>query len=1227
MDLSAGTVVADQYQLESVLGSGGMGVVWKARDLTLNRLVALKVLRADVDADPAMSSRFQREARILASLDHPAIVPIFAWLTITDDSGRKRPCIVMQLTTSTPLSLWIRKSGPRPLGEAVMFLKSLLGALAVAHEAGVIHRDVKPQNILVDRVDGQHRARLVDFGIAKTSVADSATTQRGMVLGTPAYMSPEQIMDSSRVDARADLWALSVCFFELLTGEIPFTGATIMEILAGILAGPPPSARAHVASLPGAVDEFFARAFARAPVDRPSTAAELLALLPDLAPSEPTTLCSAAPARQPSDVDLPSAPHRVLGEPSASFVGRDTELARLVAILQRMAASAGSVAFAVGTAGAGKSTLVEVFVRQAQLALPGLLIARGACVEQYGSGEAYLPFLDALEHLLAGPRRARVIEVLRAHAPTWCLHLPACADSAESMAALRRETLGATKDRMMRELGDAFAALAAVAPVLLVLEDLQWADASSVDLARHLAQRAPAQRILVVGTLRPDELDVVNRPLLLAKMELEARQLCHEITLAPLDLVALRRHLDLRFPANDFAASLATVIERRTGGHPLFVEALVRMLVDRGEFTGVRSSVVDPLSPTPPAMSGVRDAEAREVVRWRLARPISELDLDAPEDVKSLIRRKLQSLDEESRRTLQYASVESDEFLSVILARSLGVDEIELEERLDRLARAHRLIVCCGEEALPDHTITTRYRFVQALYAAVLYEDLVPKRRAQLHHQVAERLTHHHGAEAPRIAARLAIHWEKGRDLARAVESYSLAGRNAIARCAPAEAADHLEAALRLVERLPPTGTEERRFALLAELGEVHLNLTRFDAAIRDFEWMAAIARTPAQESAALNGLSRALFFAQRIDGLAERVPQALAAADRSGDAALRAGARTIAALNHLCLGELDRAVLLLDEAIALAGHQAARVALGFRGLIHYYQSEYESACQVLEEVERLAEAAGDGHTILLARFGQGLSQGNLGRMSDALETLEGALVLAERNASPYWMTRLPSCLGWLYRELGAEDRARACDQRSLEVARRFGAADLEPSSLINPGRDLLDGGDAEDAMTVLGNVSSLLAREEWMRWRVTLRSEARLARRRLTQGDTLAAAQHASSLRELAIRYKARKYLALSLEVLAEVALANGDPDAAEGALGAALEVLDRYPTPIVAHRLYATGARVCAALNDPVGAQRAHDRGRAIVDALAVSLRDEGLREGFLRSVGAGVVDESAA
>ena len=1042
MDLSAGTVVAEQYQLESVLGSGGTGVVWKARDLTLNRFVALKVLRADVDSDPSISIRFQREARILASLDHPAIVPIFAWLTLTDAGGRQRPCIVMQLTSSAPLSHWIRERGLLPLDEAIVILRSLLGALAVAHEAGIFHRDVKPQNILIDHVNGQTRARLVDFGIAKTSVPDATTTQTGMVLGTPAYMSPEQIQDSSKIDERADLWALAVCFFELLTGELPFAGASLMEILTRILTGPAPSAREHLATLPLHVDDFFARAFARSVADRPASAAELLALLPALT-SDPPTLISMAPPHAPFEGDFPVSARGPRSEPLPLFVGRDAELHRLSTILQRMVLGAGSLAFMVGTAGAGKSALVEI----------------------------------------------------------------------------------------------------------------------------------------------------------------------------------------RRFPANDFAAELAVAIERRTGGHPLFVEALVRMLIDRSEVKRCGAPPFVPHLSTLPSSSGVRDALPPDVVRWRLTRPVVALELDVPDDVKSLIRRKMESLDDESRRTLQYASVDSDEFLSVILAVKLGVDEIALEERLDGLARTHRIIVCCGEDALPDGTISGRYRFVQALYAAVLYDDLVPKRRAQLHHLVAERLTLHHGAEAERIAARLAVHWEKGRDLERAIECYTLAGRNAVARFAYAEAADHQESALRLLDKLPPEGVRERRLSLLAELGEVHLNLARFDAAIADFERMAAAARAPAQESAALNGLCRARFFAQRTEGLGELVAQALAAADRAEDRALRAGARTIAALHYLGLGQLERAVELLEEALDLAGRASGRMALGLRGLIHYYQSEYEPACQILEEVEQLAEAADDGHTILLARFGRGLSLANLGRMSEALAALEGALSLAERNSSPCWTTRLPDAIGWLYGELGADVTARGLGERPTEVARRFDMGELRESGPVKPSRGRADAGDEPGATSVLGNVSALLAREEWMRWRHSLRHESGMARMRLEQGDTVSASQHAARLGELAIRYKAGKYLALSLHISAEVALANGDPDSAEAAIGAALQALDRTPTPIVAYRLSLTAARVCAALHDPVGAQRSLDRSRVIIEAIAASVRDEALRAGFLGSLSLGGVRETAA
>src|SRR5207248_7952834 len=140
-------------------------------------------------------------------------------------------------------------------------------------------------------------------------------------------------------------------------------------------------------------------------------------------------------------------------------------------------------------------------------------VSRGRCVEQYGPGEAYLPFLDALATMLNGPRRGAIAAVLQMYAPTWCLELPAAFSSSGSLEKLQQETIGATKERMMREMGDALGVLAATSPIVLLLEDLHWADPSSVDLLRHLCQRIGTQRLLIAGTFRPEDVERSGHPL------------------------------------------------------------------------------------------------------------------------------------------------------------------------------------------------------------------------------------------------------------------------------------------------------------------------------------------------------------------------------------------------------------------------------------------------------------------------------------------------------------------------------------------------------------------------------------------------------------------------------------------------------------------------------------------------------------------------------------------
>jgi serine/threonine protein kinase len=287
MQLEPGVVVAEHYRLEELIGRGGMGAVWRATDLRLGRTVAMKVLHTDLRDDPSLRERFQREARLLASIDHPAIVPIFH-LGVIEDGAKQCPCIVMPFVKGRTLAEALRKQGRFTLEQAIPLVKALLDALSVAHAMGVVHRDLKPQNIVLEDRGGSTVVRLLDFGIAKNvSASPSAgsvmATRAGMLLGTPEYMSPEQVRDPSSVDGRADLWAVGVILYEMLTGQPPFTGDNQIEIIAKVLTSTPRRATEVQATLPPQVDTLFNKLFDRNPDERFRTALQFSEALDPLA--------------------------------------------------------------------------------------------------------------------------------------------------------------------------------------------------------------------------------------------------------------------------------------------------------------------------------------------------------------------------------------------------------------------------------------------------------------------------------------------------------------------------------------------------------------------------------------------------------------------------------------------------------------------------------------------------------------------------------------------------------------------------------------------------------------------------------------------------------------------------------------------------------------------------------------------------------------------------------
>src|SRR6266536_4536899 len=290
-------VVSDRYTIARELGRGGMAVVYLARDRKHDRPVAIKVLRPEIVAGET-AQRFLREIQILSRLQHPHILPLLD--SGATDETQPRPFYVMPYVEGETLRQRLTREGPLPLAEALRLVRETGEALHYAHTQGLIHRDVKPENVLLS----QDHALVADFGIARAAgvAAGDRLTKTGLSMGTPHYMSPEQAGGEPEVDARADQYSLACLLYELLAGQPPFTGPSAVAVLSRQIFDPVPPLTTLRPGVPGSVRQAIERALAKTPADRFGNVLEFLAAVE--APEAPDA--AAAPPRK-SIVVLPFA--------------------------------------------------------------------------------------------------------------------------------------------------------------------------------------------------------------------------------------------------------------------------------------------------------------------------------------------------------------------------------------------------------------------------------------------------------------------------------------------------------------------------------------------------------------------------------------------------------------------------------------------------------------------------------------------------------------------------------------------------------------------------------------------------------------------------------------------------------------------------------------------------------------------------------------------------------
>ena len=305
-----GQTLAGKYRIEKLIKTGGMGSVYRGRHVLMDKTVAIKVLRPSLAGDDAVVGRFSREAKAASKISHPHAV------SVTDFGEAENGVVflVMEYLDGRTLKEVITKEGPLSLGRAVEIVRQVGGALDVAHAQGVIHRDLKSENIMLVNHNGDEWAKVLDFGIAKIvqpvgATADAEITQANLVVGTPQYMSPEQCSQSGSLDARSDVYSLGIIVHEMLTGKLPFTGESATVVMMKQVQDPPPSVLASRSQLPAAVDRVIKRALAKQPIDRFQSAGELSAAFADAASEE----VAEAPVLAGAPATIPNTPISVPG--------------------------------------------------------------------------------------------------------------------------------------------------------------------------------------------------------------------------------------------------------------------------------------------------------------------------------------------------------------------------------------------------------------------------------------------------------------------------------------------------------------------------------------------------------------------------------------------------------------------------------------------------------------------------------------------------------------------------------------------------------------------------------------------------------------------------------------------------------------------------------------------------------------------------------------------------
>ena len=951
------------YRLAELIGRGGKGAVYRARDVETGSEVALKVLPLDQMSDPRDAQRFEREAELASHLSHPHIVSVTG-------AGRDGGYLylAMELVEGETLRERLRRDGHLPTDVALRLAAQLLAALAAAHAHHIVHRDIKPENAVIT---ASGDLKILDFGVARME-GTAVLTGAGEVAGTPQYMAPEQILGEP-VGPEADLYAAGALIYEMLAGVPPFAAESPATLVYHQLNEDPPAPSSRNPHLPRDLDRLVLRLLDKLPENRCGTAQRALAELERIRRHRHLTrLPGAAKDGADADQELRVASFR------PRFVGRERELEALTGYVRSLG-EGGRVVFVGGEAGVGKTRLAEELGRRARDG--GARTIWGTCFYGQALG-GLMPILDAVGHLftqaespLTDAERASLRQLLEQQAPE--LATLASTDSttvkvrAGFAAAFGTEdSPDAARQQLFDTLFDLLAAAAGMRPLVMLLEDVHWADAGTLELLQYLARRAPETRLLVVATYRPEELAAsetgAGLAQILAQLNVDGR--LEEVPLPRLSRSELLRMARSLFLEADFGDDFGAYLHGQSQGNPFIALEILKLLCDRQ----------------------VLHCEAG---LWSLRPDFAESVI--PDRVNSLIQQRIDQLDSAHRELLQLAAVIGPHFTSADLEAVVGTSRLDLLKMLYRLERDFRLV--CSERGT--------YEFSHAKIREVLYTELSWELRRE-YHRIAAAVVAQRGEEAGvEDAAAMGRHLFFGEEWDRAIPYLRCAGDEAYRLFTWQAAAELFD---QVAEAARQSGSEtDDYFHALRCGGRCYAHLAAYERAHQRLEEMqvaAARAQRPVDEATAWYQLGWLERRQRRFDTAVEAFEQAEAAAlAHGGDDMRTVRAQTLTSWGAVDFerGEYGVAQERWQEALALVeedGGPEAANALNNLAVLATVRGDLDEAWRQYERVLALDADRPAAAQSVLTHYNMGMLRADQERWDEALELFDRSLALCRER-------------------------------------------------------------------------------------------------------------------------------------------------------------------------------------------------------------------------------------